>query len=93
MQKLSRFLVWCMALALFLPAIPALAQDAPVIAITSPQQGEVVSPTSVQVSGTASGLPENNVVVQALDDAGNLLDQEFATVQADAVGRGPGPPT
>jgi putative lipoprotein len=42
----------------------------------------------VKVSGTGAGLPEGNVVVQALDRDGNVLDQQPTILQGDNVGTG-----
>ena len=88
MRTISRLLVWLMALALFFPAASALAQDVPTLTITSPQADEMVSPTLVEVSGTGATLPDNNITVQALDDAGNLLNQVVTPLEAEAGGAG-----
>jgi putative lipoprotein len=42
----------------------------------------------VTVRGTGAGLPEGNMVVQALDRDGNVLDQQPTTLQGDNVGAG-----
>jgi putative lipoprotein len=42
----------------------------------------------VTVRGTGAGLPEGNVVVQALDRDGNVLDQQPTILQGENVGAG-----
>jgi putative lipoprotein len=42
----------------------------------------------VTVRGTGAGLPEGNVVVQALDRDGNVLTEQPATLQGENVGTG-----
>ncbi len=58
------------------------------IIINIPQPGEVVSPVEVVVVGTGAGLPENNVVVQALDSRGRVLAEAATTVDAELGGAG-----
>ena len=58
------------------------------IHIRIPVEGEVTSPVEVVVVGDGVALPENNVVVQALDDAGAILDQSATTVSAPLGGAG-----
>ena len=58
------------------------------VSITIPRPGETVSPVEVVVVGRGRSLPENNVVVQALDDNGAVLDQQAAIVDADLGGDG-----
>jgi uncharacterized lipoprotein YbaY len=65
----------------------------PFITITEPPSGallEIVNP--ITVKGTAAGLPEGNLVVQALDGSGNVLAQQPTTIQSPDAGSGePGP--
>jgi hypothetical protein len=59
------------------------------IQITEPAQGAVVDITGpITVGGNGAGLPEGNVVVEALDRQGNLLDRQPATLQGQDVGAG-----
>ena len=60
----------------------------PNITIEIPQSGEEVSPQEVVVVGTGVSLPENNVVVQALDSRGNVLAEQATTVAADLGAEG-----
>ncbi|GAB4444988.1 MAG: hypothetical protein Kow0031_27450 [Anaerolineae bacterium] len=61
------------------------------IQIEEPLSGAVLNiDRPVKVRGTGGGLPENNVVVQALDRNGNVLAQQPTTVKTDEVG-GQGP--
>ena len=55
---------------------------------TSRSPGEVVSPREVVVVGKGTALPENNVVVQALDRNGRVLDEQAAIVDAELGGTG-----
>ena len=67
------------------------AASGPFITISEPVQGAVVPiPEAVTVRGEAGALFENNVVVQALDEDGNVLVQEPTTAQAPEIG-GTGP--
>lgn len=63
------------------PARPAIRIDIPV-------DGEITSNVEVVVVGTGTALPENNVVVQALDSQGRVLDQKATTVNAPLGGTG-----
>jgi heat shock protein HslJ len=59
------------------------------IKIDAPQQGDAIDVTNViRVSGTGGGLPEGNLVVVAVDEGGNVLDQQPATLQGSDVGTG-----
>jgi hypothetical protein len=59
------------------------------IVITEPDQGQVVDVNQpVQVSGKGAGLTEGNVVVEALDWQGNVLDRQPATLQGPEVATG-----
>jgi heat shock protein HslJ len=59
------------------------------IKIDEPPQGAVLDiDRPVTVSGQGAGLPEGNLVVQALDSNENLLAQEPATLQGSDVGAG-----
>ena len=59
------------------------------IQIDTPQQGDAIDVTKViRVSGAGAGLPEGNLVVVAVDDSGNVLDQQPATLQGSDVGTG-----
>jgi heat shock protein HslJ len=65
------------------PAVEAYIQ------IDAPQQGDAIEVTNViRVSGTGAGLPEGNLVVVAVDDSGNVLDEQPATLQGSDVGTG-----
>lgn len=55
------------------------------ITITEPQEGATVPPTFT-VSGMGAGLPENNVVIQAVDSAGNELAMGVTTVNSEQLG-------
>jgi len=61
----------------------------PFITITQPTSGtllDIANPFSV--SGMAGGLFEGNVVVQALDGDGNVLDEQATTIQSPDAGIG-----
>ncbi len=61
----------------------------PEIRILEPVQGttlDIAQP--VKVAGEGQGLPEGNIVVQAVDPQGNLLVQEASILQGDNVGVG-----
>jgi uncharacterized lipoprotein YbaY len=59
------------------------------IAIIEPSQGTLLDMTwAVNVKGEAGGLFEGNVVVQALDAAGNILAQQPTTIDAPDAGTG-----
>lgn len=89
MQRLHLTII-CLAFLIVGYASSALGQGSPpTIAIGSPQSGEHVSPATLSVSGTASGLPENSLVVRVLDPNGAVLGEQATTVQTDAPG-GPG---
>jgi heat shock protein HslJ len=69
--------------------VPTRAPAGAMIVISEPDQGQVVDiDKPVKVQGKGIGLPEGNVVVQALDWEGNLLDQQPATLQGRDVGAG-----
>lgn len=66
------------------PTFPAVF-----ITITEPTQGARLDITwQVEVKGQGGGLFEGNLVVQALDAAGNILDQEPTTIQSPEAGMG-----
>ena len=67
-------------------AAPAPAQ--PVITIEIPLPGEIISAQEVVVVGQGAALPENNVVVRALDATGAILAEQPATVSAELGGTG-----
>ena len=67
----------------------AAAAAQPAITVTSPQPDEVVDPAQIVVSGTGTALPENNVVVRAVDENGNVLVEQPTTVDAELGGSGP----
>jgi putative lipoprotein len=77
-------------LALLVAVLPGntLAQQSPSISISIPIPNETVSPVEVVVVGTGTALPENNVVVQALDDSGTVLAEEATIVDAPLGGSG-----
>ena len=59
------------------------------IQIAEPAQGALVDITKpVVVGGSGAGLPEGNVVVEALDRQGNLLDRQPATLKGQDVATG-----
>ena len=59
------------------------------IEISQPEDGAVLDiPQSVKVSGMAGGLFEGNLVVQALDQDGNVLAQQPTTIYAPDAGTG-----
>jgi heat shock protein HslJ len=59
------------------------------ITIDEPVQGAVVDIANpVTVSGTGGGLPEGNVVVQAIDRDGNVLAEQPTTIDAPDAGTG-----
>jgi heat shock protein HslJ len=69
--------------------VPTKALVQAMIAITEPDQGEVVDISKpVKVQGKGAGLAEGNVVVDALDWQGNLLDRQPAILQGEDVGTG-----
>jgi hypothetical protein len=70
------------------PAVTAAPGQA-LIAITEPDQGQVVDiDQPVQISGKGAGLPEGNVVVEVLDAQGNQLAQAPTILQGPNVGTG-----
>jgi hypothetical protein len=62
--------------------------DGPYITIGSPLPGTPVSGDSVAVGGRGAGLFEGNVVVQARDSGGTVLDQQVATLTGENAGLG-----
>jgi heat shock protein HslJ len=59
------------------------------IKIDEPQQGAAIEVDRViQVSGTGAGLPEGNLVVVAVDENGDVLDEQPATLRGSDVGAG-----
>jgi heat shock protein HslJ len=69
--------------------LPTTAPVQAVIVISEPDQGDVVDITKpVTVQGKGVGLPEGNLVVEALDWQGNVLDRQPATLQGRDVGTG-----
>jgi hypothetical protein len=64
-------------------------QPEPAITIENPLPGAVVEPGQIAVEGTGMALPENNVVVRAMDANGNLLAEQPAAVNAEVGGSGP----
>jgi heat shock protein HslJ len=59
------------------------------IRIDTPQQGDAIDVGKViRVSGTGAGLPEGNLVVVAVDQNGDVLDEQPATLQGRDVGTG-----
>ncbi|MES0361479.1 MAG: Gmad2 immunoglobulin-like domain-containing protein, partial [Anaerolineales bacterium] len=70
-------------------ADPEPTNPAVFITIAEPTQGARLDITwQVEVKGLAGGLFEGNVVVQALDAAGNILAQEPTTIQSPEAGIG-----
>jgi hypothetical protein len=65
------------------------AAGQPAITITAPQPGEVVGPAEIVVNGTGTALPENNVVVRALDANGGVLAEQPTVADAEVGGSGP----
>jgi len=61
----------------------------PFITITQPTSGTVLDIANpFTVNGMAGGLFEGNVVVQALDGNGNVLDEQATTIQSPDAGIG-----
>jgi uncharacterized lipoprotein YbaY len=61
----------------------------PFITITQPTSGTVLDIANpFTVNGMAGGLFEGNVVVQALDQSGNVLDEQATTIQSPDAGTG-----
>jgi heat shock protein HslJ len=57
--------------------------------ISQPDQGRTLDVTQlVQISGSGAGLPEGNVVVVAVDQAGDVLAEGATTLQGPEVGTG-----
>ena len=57
------------------------------ITITQPSDGAILStPSSIGVTGTGEGLPENNVVIRAMDSGGNVLAEVATILDASTVG-------
>jgi heat shock protein HslJ len=68
---------------------PTRAPGQAMIAITEPDPGEVLDISQpVRVQGKGVALTEGNVVVEALDAQGNVLDREPATLQGPDVATG-----
>ena len=71
------------------PAQPTQQPTEAYIQIDEPVQGTVLDITKpVVVKGTGAGLPEGNVVVEAIDRDGNVLVQQPTTLQGSDVGTG-----
>ena len=71
------------------PPMPTAAPGQAMIAISEPEQGDVVDITDpVTVQGKGVGLPEGNLVVEVLDWQGNVLVRQPATLQGRDVGTG-----
>jgi heat shock protein HslJ len=69
--------------------VPTRGPFGAMIVITEPDQGQVVEiDQPVRVQGKGVGLPEGNVVVEALDWQGNVLAQQPTTLQGQDVGTG-----
>jgi hypothetical protein len=69
--------------------VPTKAPSGAMIIITEPGQGQIVDIShAVKVQGKGAGLTEGNVVVEALDWQGNVLDRQPATLQGPDVGTG-----
>jgi heat shock protein HslJ len=65
------------------PAVDAFLE------IEQPVDGTMLlTSVPIPVSGTGGGLPEGNVVVQALDGDGNVLAEQATTLQGTDVGTG-----
>ena len=77
-----------LALLVLLVLIPATLAQTASITITSPTPGEMVPPGEVVVFGTATAVPENNVIVQALDADGNVLAEQPVTASGELGGTG-----
>jgi heat shock protein HslJ len=61
----------------------------PELTITEPfEKAYLDSSLPIAVSGTGAGLPEGNVVVQIVDQDGNMLAEEATTLQGPDVGAG-----
>jgi LysM repeat protein len=69
------------------PAPPPPPPHNPFITITAPAPGTLLPPTFT-VSGTGGGLFEGSLVVQAKNNAGQVLAQQPATLQGANVGAG-----
>ncbi|GMR10092.1 MAG: hypothetical protein BMS9Abin28_0913 [Anaerolineae bacterium] len=54
--------------------------------IQPPDGATLATPSSIGVTGTGVGLPENNVVVQATDSSGNVLAEQATIVNASELG-------
>jgi hypothetical protein len=69
--------------------VPTQAPGQAMIAISEPDQGQVIDiDQPVKVQGKGVGLPEGNVVVEVLDWQDNVLDQQPTTLQGPDVGTG-----
>jgi hypothetical protein len=69
--------------------VPTMAPGQAMIVITEPDQGQVVDVDQpVKVQGRGMGLLEGNVVVEALDWQGNVLDRQPTTLQGPDVATG-----
>ena len=84
-RTIAPFAALVLALLIFPSALHA---QQPALTIDIPIPNEVTSPVQVVVQGTGTALPENNVVVQALDDACNVLAEQATTAAAEAGGPG-----
>jgi uncharacterized lipoprotein YbaY len=61
----------------------------PYLTITTPSNGAVLDISRpVNITGMGRGMPEGNLVVQALDPAGNVLTQQATSIQAPDAGTG-----
>ncbi len=72
-----------------LPTTPPNEPVTPAISILEPANGatlDIANP--VRVAGEGQGLPEGNVVVQAVDAGGNTLAQVTTTLRGKDVGTG-----
>jgi hypothetical protein len=57
-----------------------------IVTITSPTANETVAVSGFTVTGTGKGLFENNVVVEVIDDAGNVIFEAPTTMVSEDVG-------
>lgn len=66
----------------------ATATPQPKIKIDQPADGSIVDPNQVQVSGSGSAIPGNNVIVRALDAGGYILAEQATTMSGSSGATG-----
>ncbi len=76
--------IFVITLVLLVLVSVAMAQEGPVLTITTPANGALIeNPADIVVNGTGSGLPVAAVSVQALDNSGAVLTEQTVNNSGD----------